>query len=45
VDLDDGTAFVLVMAAASGHLDVEEIAERLAVRPICGSRPRAAPRA
>ena len=29
VDLDDEAAFELVMAAAEGHLDVEQIAQRL----------------
>jgi len=33
VDLDDDAAFELVMAAAEGHLDVEEIARRLATHP------------
>ncbi|TVR36131.1 MAG: alcohol dehydrogenase [Nitriliruptor sp.] len=33
VDLDDDAAFELVMAAAEGHLDVEEIAQRLATHP------------
>jgi death on curing protein len=33
VDLDDDAAFELVMAAADGHLDVEQIAQRLVVRP------------
>jgi death on curing protein len=33
VDLDDGAAFELVMAAAEGRLDVEEIAHRLVTRP------------
>ena len=33
VDLDDDAAFELVMAAAQGHIDVEQIAERLAIRP------------
>lgn len=32
-DLDDDTAFELVMAAAEGRLDVEQIAERLRIRP------------
>ena len=32
VDLDDDVAFELVMAAAEGHLDVEQIAQRLAIR-------------
>lgn len=32
-DLDDDAAFELVMAAAEGHLDVEQIAERLRIRP------------
>ena len=33
VDLDDSAAFELVMAAAEGHIDVEQIAQRLAIRP------------
>ncbi len=33
VDLDDDVAFELVMAAAEGHLDVEQVAQRLATRP------------
>jgi death on curing protein len=33
-DLDDDAAFELVMAAAEGRLDVEQIAQRLAIRPI-----------
>jgi death-on-curing protein len=33
VDLDDDAAFELVMAAAEGQLDVEQLAHRLAVRP------------
>lgn len=33
VDLDDSAAFQLVMAAAEGHIDVEQIAQRLAIRP------------
>ncbi len=32
VDLDDDVAFELVMAAAEGHVDVEQIAQRLAIR-------------
>lgn len=31
VELDDESAFALVMAAAEGHLDVEEIAQRLSL--------------
>ena len=33
VDLDDSAAFELVMAAAEGHLDVEQIAQRLVIDP------------
>ena len=33
VDLDDEAAFELVTAAAEGHLDVEQIAQRLVIRP------------
>ena len=33
VDLDDDAAFELVMAAAQGHIDVEQIAQGLAIRP------------
>lgn len=33
VELDDDAAFELVMAAAEGQLDVEQIAQRLAIRP------------
>lgn len=33
VGLDDDAAFELVMDAADVHLDVEQIAQRLAVRP------------
>ena len=33
VELDDDTAFELVMAAAEGRLDVEQIAQQLANRP------------
>lgn len=33
VDLDDDAAFELVMAAAEGHLDVEQIGQRLVTRP------------
>ena len=33
VDLDDNTAFELVMAAAEGQLDVEQFAQRLATHP------------
>jgi death on curing protein len=33
VDLDDDAAFELVMAAAEGQLDVEQLAHRLAIRP------------
>lgn len=33
VDLADDAAFDLVMAAAEGHLDVEQIAQRIAIRP------------
>lgn len=36
ITLDDDAAFDLVMDAAQGHLDVEEIAERLAA----GTEPR-----
>ncbi len=37
VDPDDDAAFVLVMAAAEGHLDVEQMGQRLRTRP---SSPR-----
>jgi death on curing protein len=33
VDLGDDSAFELVMAASEGHIDVEQIAQRLAIRP------------
>jgi death on curing protein len=33
VEVDDDAAFELVMAAAEGQLDVEQIAHRLALRP------------
>ena len=33
VDLDDEAAFELVMAAAEGHLDGEQIAQRPVIRP------------
>ena len=33
VDLDDDAAFEDVMAAAEGHLDGEQIAQRIAIRP------------
>ena len=33
VHLDDDAVFELVMTAAEGHLDVEQIAQRLAIRP------------
>jgi hypothetical protein len=33
VDLDDDAAFELVMAAAEGHIDVEQLAQRLVIRP------------
>lgn len=32
-DLDDDAAFELVMAAAEGNRDVEQIAQRLVIRP------------
>jgi death-on-curing protein len=34
VELDDDAAFELVMAAAAGQLDVEQIAQRLTLRAI-----------
>ena len=33
VDLDDDAAFELVMAAAEGQLDIEQIAQRLVTHP------------